>query len=86
MTSTPSEQQHRLDLARLRGVRDRIDREHAQPPDVEAFARAAHMSAGQASRRASPDGGPSVSAMNSTIHDAFRPYAAPEASLAFYRD
>jgi len=39
------------DLARLRRVRDRIDREYAQPLDVEALARGAHMSAGHLSRR-----------------------------------
>ena len=38
------------DLARLRGVRDRIDREYAKPLDVEALARGAHMSAGHLSR------------------------------------
>jgi AraC-like DNA-binding protein/predicted enzyme related to lactoylglutathione lyase len=38
------------DLARLRRVRDRIDREYAQPLDVEALARGAHMSAGHLSR------------------------------------
>ena len=43
------EQQLR-DLARLRRVRDRIDREYAQPLDVEALARGAHMSAGHLSR------------------------------------
>ena len=37
-------------LARLRRVRDRIDRDYAQPLDVEALARAAHMSAGHLSR------------------------------------
>jgi AraC-like DNA-binding protein len=42
---------HRLrDLARLRRVRDRIDREYAQPLDVEALARGAAMSAGHLSR------------------------------------
>jgi transcriptional regulator GlxA family with amidase domain len=39
------------DLARLRRVRDRMDREYAQPLDVEALAREAHMSAGHFSRR-----------------------------------
>lgn len=39
------------ELARLRRVRDRIDREYAQPLDVEALARGAHMSAGTLSRR-----------------------------------
>ncbi len=38
------------DLARLRRVRDRIDREHAQPLDVESLARGVHMSAGHLSR------------------------------------
>ena len=39
------------ELARLRRVRDRIDREYAQPLDVEALARGAHMSAGHLSRQ-----------------------------------
>jgi AraC-like DNA-binding protein len=38
------------DLARLRRVRDRIDREYAQPLNVEALARGVHMSAGHLSR------------------------------------
>jgi AraC-like DNA-binding protein len=38
------------DLARLRRVRDRIDREYAQPLDVEKLARDAHISAGHLSR------------------------------------
>lgn len=42
--------QHLSDLARLRRVRDRIDREYAQPLDVEALARGAHLSAGHLSR------------------------------------
>ena len=37
-------------LVRLRRVRDRIEREYAQPLDVEALARGAHMSAGHLSR------------------------------------
>ena len=36
---------------RLRRVKDRIDREYAQPLDVEALARDAHMSAGHLSRQ-----------------------------------
>jgi len=39
------------DLARLRRVRDRMDREYAQPLDVEALARDALMSPGHFSRR-----------------------------------
>ena len=42
--------QRSSDLARMRRVRDRIDREYAQPLDVEALARDAHMSAGHFSR------------------------------------
>jgi AraC-like DNA-binding protein len=42
--------EHLRDLARLRRVRDRIDREYARPLDVEALARGAHMSAGHFSR------------------------------------
>ena len=38
------------DLARLRRVRDRMDREYAQPLDVEALARDAYMSPGHFSR------------------------------------
>jgi AraC-like DNA-binding protein len=38
------------DLAWLRRVRDRIDRDHAQPLDVEELAAAVHMSAGHLSR------------------------------------
>jgi transcriptional regulator GlxA family with amidase domain len=38
------------DLALLRRVRDRIDREYAQPLDVEALARGVHLSAGHLSR------------------------------------
>jgi len=48
---TPAPEQHLRDLVRLRRVRDRIDREHAQPLDVEALARGANMSAGHLSRR-----------------------------------
>src|SRR3954451_18324087 len=47
----PGVTQHLQDLARLRRVRDRIDREYAQPLDVEALARGAHMSAGHLSRQ-----------------------------------
>ncbi len=50
VTIRPAATQHLRDLARLRRVRDRIDREYAQPLDVEALARGAHMSAGHLSR------------------------------------
>ena len=50
MTSRSATAQQLCDLARLRRVRDRIDREYAQPLDVEALARGAHMSAGHLSR------------------------------------
>lgn len=50
MTTSTAQQQLR-DLTILRGVRDRIDREYAQPLDVEALARGANMSAGHLSRQ-----------------------------------
>ncbi|MGY1749012.1 MULTISPECIES: helix-turn-helix transcriptional regulator [unclassified Modestobacter] len=50
MSSSSAADQRLSDLARLRRVRDRIDREHARPLDVEALARGAHMSAGHLSR------------------------------------
>ena len=50
-TSRPAAEKQLRDLALLRRVRDRIDREYAQPLDVEALARGAHMSAGHFSRR-----------------------------------
>ena len=50
MTTSPADAQRLSDLARLRRVRDRIDREYAQPLDVEALARDAYMSAGHFSR------------------------------------
>jgi transcriptional regulator GlxA family with amidase domain len=50
VTSTAAAAQHLLDLARLRSVRDRMDREYAQPLDVEALARSVDMSAGHLSR------------------------------------
>jgi AraC-like DNA-binding protein len=45
-----SDDQREKDLILLRRVRDRIDREYAQPLDVEALARGVHMSAGHLSR------------------------------------
>ena len=50
VTSEAAEAQRLRDLVRMRRVRDRIDREYAQPLDVEALARGAHMSAGHLSR------------------------------------
>ncbi|GAC1581403.1 MAG: helix-turn-helix transcriptional regulator [Candidatus Dormibacteria bacterium] len=46
----PATPERLRDLARLRRVRDRIDREYASPLDVEALARGANMSAGHFSR------------------------------------
>jgi transcriptional regulator GlxA family with amidase domain len=48
MKSSTAQRLH--DLARLRRVRDRMDREYAQPLDVEALARGEHMSAGHLGR------------------------------------
>jgi AraC-like DNA-binding protein len=50
VTSRPAAAQNLRDLATLRRVRDRIDREYAQPLDVEALARGGNMSAGHLSR------------------------------------
>jgi AraC-like DNA-binding protein len=50
VTGTRADEQHLRDLARLRRVRDRMDREYAKPLDVEALARGANMSAGHFSR------------------------------------
>jgi AraC-like DNA-binding protein len=50
VTNPPTDEQRLRDLAVLRRVKDRIDREYAQPLDVEALARGAHMSAGHLSR------------------------------------
>lgn len=51
MSNKVTAAQHLRDLARLRRVRDRIDRDYAQPLDVEALARGVHMSAGHLSRQ-----------------------------------
>jgi AraC-like DNA-binding protein len=50
VTSRPAEEQRLRDLALLRRVRDRIDREYVKPLNVEALARGVHMSAGHLSR------------------------------------
>ncbi|MEY7971707.1 helix-turn-helix transcriptional regulator [Saccharomonospora xinjiangensis] len=51
-TSPPSSsEQYLRDLALLRRVRDRIDREYARPLNVEALARGVTMSAGHLSRQ-----------------------------------
>lgn len=48
----PAADPHRLrELVLLRRVRDRIDREYAQPLNVEELARGVHMSAGHLSRQ-----------------------------------
>lgn len=49
--ASPPADTHLRDLARLRRVRDRIDRDYAQPLDVEALARGIGMSAGHLSRQ-----------------------------------
>ena len=51
VTSRSAAAQQLSDLARLRRVRDRMDREYAQPLDVEALARGVGMSAGHLSRQ-----------------------------------
>lgn len=51
MTNRPGSAQYLSDLALLRRVRDRIDREYTQPLDVEALARGVNMSSGHLSRQ-----------------------------------
>jgi AraC-like DNA-binding protein len=51
VTISPVPDPHLRELMLLRRVKDRIDREYAQPLDVEALARGVHMSAGHLSRR-----------------------------------
>ncbi|MFZ6185807.1 helix-turn-helix transcriptional regulator [Nannocystis pusilla] len=51
MTSRPAAAPNLQELAKLRRVRDRMDREYARPLDVEALARGVNMSAGHLSRQ-----------------------------------
>ncbi|MFC9355996.1 helix-turn-helix transcriptional regulator [Rhodococcus sp. NPDC057014] len=51
MSSSPAPAHYLRDLARLRRVRDRIDREYAQPLDVDALARGVNISSGHLSRQ-----------------------------------
>ncbi|WP_329740848.1 helix-turn-helix transcriptional regulator [Dyella sp. A6] len=51
MTREPASAVQLRDLARLRHVRDRIDREYARPLNVDVLARGIGMSAGHLSRQ-----------------------------------
>jgi len=51
VSSRSTEAQQLRELAQLRRVRDRIDREYAEPLDVEALARGVNVSAGHLSRQ-----------------------------------
>ncbi len=51
VTGRPAAAQHLRGLVSLRRARDRIDREYAQPLNVEVLARGVHMSAGHFSRQ-----------------------------------
>ncbi|MCY1010875.1 helix-turn-helix transcriptional regulator [Nannocystis pusilla] len=51
VTSRPAAAPNLQELAKLRRVRDRMDREYARPLDVEALARGVDMSAGHLSRQ-----------------------------------
>lgn len=51
VSHTSLSDERRQDLARLRAVRDRMDREYAKPLNVEDLAAGAHMSAGHLSRQ-----------------------------------
>ena len=48
---TPVDDARLRELAVMRRVRDRIDRDYARPLDVEALAKGVHMSAGHLSRK-----------------------------------
>jgi transcriptional regulator GlxA family with amidase domain len=50
LTGPSAEQQRLRELKLLRRVRDRMDRDYAQPLDVDALARGVNMSAGHLSR------------------------------------
>jgi AraC-like DNA-binding protein len=50
VSSSPGEAQRLRDLKLLRCVKDRIDRDYAEPLDVEALAKGVHLSAGHLSR------------------------------------
>lgn len=50
MAVSGAQAQQLRDIVVIRRVRDRIDREYAQPLDLEALARGAHLSAGHLSR------------------------------------
>jgi len=50
VASEPGSEQRLADLAWLRRVKDRIDRDFAQPLDVDELAAGVHMSAGHLSR------------------------------------
>ncbi len=52
MTSTSASAQHLRDLAQLRRVRDRIDREYAQRLNVESLARGVNMRPGTSAAHA----------------------------------
>jgi transcriptional regulator GlxA family with amidase domain len=51
VSSRPAAAQRLRDLAGLRRVRDRIDREYTQPLDVEVLARGVNVSAGHLGRQ-----------------------------------
>jgi AraC-like DNA-binding protein len=51
MTQATTPAQRLRDLARLRRVRDRIDRDYMQPLNMEELARGVHMSAGHLTRQ-----------------------------------
>jgi AraC-like DNA-binding protein len=51
VSSKTTAAQHLRELTQLRRVRDRMDREYADPLDVEALARGVNMSAGHLSRQ-----------------------------------
>jgi transcriptional regulator GlxA family with amidase domain len=51
LAPVPTRDPRLQDLVRLRRIRDRMDRDYAQPLDLEALAAGEHMSAGHLSRQ-----------------------------------
>jgi hypothetical protein len=95
VTSRPAAAQQLRDLARLRRVRDRIDREYAQRLPAPGGGRdrgdaAVRGQTGdqtrQESRSTAHPAAASLTAMDLTMHTSFLPHEDPDASLAFWRD
>jgi hypothetical protein len=95
VTSRSATAQQLRDLARLRRVRDRIDRKYAQRlpapggggdrGDAAVRGQTGDPTGQEASSAAHPARA-SLTAMDLTMHTGFLPHEDPDASLAFWRD